>query len=114
MNIIEKRKSQLKILGMVGLAISSIALIAGILLTALSNSNTLMIVFGILLIVAGVIGAIASVVFVWMASAVKATKGSIAEENLGIGTVNMIKCKNCGVEVEEGQEICKKCEENLK
>ena len=113
MNIIEKRKGQLKTLGIILLAIAAAALIGGILMCALS-ANAILIVIGVVLILLAVAGAVVGVIFTWVSSAVKATQGSIAEDNLGIGTVNMHKCENCGVAVEEGVKICKKCEENLK
>ena len=114
MNIIEKRKNQLKWLGLGLIILSVLMLVGGIVLTALSHGNVLMIVFGVLLIVLSLIGAGFGIAFAWIASALKATAGSLAEGNLGIGTANMHKCTNCGAEVAVGQTICAKCEENLK
>ena len=74
----------------------------------------LLLVFGILVGIIGAAGVVLGVVVTFTSSAVKATNGSVAEENLGIGTANMHKCKNCGVQLEEEKEICAKCEENLK
>ena len=118
MNIIERRKSQFKFISAIILAIGVILAVTGIVLTVTSgigkNLSALKLVFGIIFIILGVAGIGFGVAFSWIASSVKATKGSIAEDNLGKGTVNMHKCQNCGAEVEEGVTICSKCEENLK
>lgn len=112
MNIIEKRKSQLNFIGILTIAISVILAVVGIIL--ICNSGVLKLVFGIILMVIGFIGIGLGIFFSIMASSIKAIKGSIAEDNLGKGTVNMNKCQNCGAEVEIGKTICDKCEENLK
>lgn len=114
MNIIEKRKGQLKGLGIGLLVISALALIAGVIMLCLNEGKAGMIIFGVILAVLGLVGCVAGVVLIWISNAVVATHGSIAEGNLGKGTVNMHKCENCGAEVEEGVKICAKCEENLK
>ena len=118
MNIIEKRKSQLKFIGAIVLAISVILAVVGVVLLLTcgigSDLSVTKLVFGIILIVVGIDGIALGVSLTWVASAVKATKGSIAEDNLGHGTANMHKCENCGAEVEQGKTICAKCEENLK
>ena len=117
-NIIEKRKEQLQFIGAIVLAIGVILAVTGIILFVTcgfgKDVNILKLIFGIILLVLGIAGVACGVVFTWTGKAVVATKGSIAEDNLGKGTVNMHKCENCGVEVEEGVKICKKCEENLK
>ena len=64
--------------------------------------------------VIGVVGLGFGVNFTWVASALVATKGSVAEDNLGKGTVNMNKCSNCGAEIKKGEDLCDKCKENLK
>ena len=118
MNTIEKRKNQLAFIGAIILAIGTILAVAGIILLvtckADGNLSILKLVFGIILAILGLIGFGIGLTFTWTARAVQATKGSIAEENLSKGTVNMHKCENCGAEVEEGKKICAKCEENLK
>ena len=117
-NIIEKRKGQLRNLGIILLALSVILTVVGVvlLLTCTTNADlkVVKIVLGIFFLIIGLIGLSIGVVFTWVSSSVKATNGSIAEDNLGKGTVNMHKCENCGAEVEEGVKICAKCEENLK
>ena len=118
MNIIEKRKSQLKFLGITILVMGIILSVAGIVLICNSgigkNLDILKLVFGILLTLMGFGGLGIGIFFIIMSRSVQATRGSMAEDNLGKGTVNMNKCENCGAEVELGQKICAKCEENLK
>ena len=117
-NIIEKRKGQLQFVGTIVLALGVIFAVTGVVLVLTSgigeDLSVIKLVFGIILLVLGVLGIGCGVVFTWTSKAVQATKGSIAEENLGKGTVNMHKCENCGAEVDEGVKICAKCEENLK
>ncbi len=118
MNIIEKRKGQLRFIGIIILILGITLAVTGVVLLLNSdigaNLNVLKLVLGIVLIVLGVAGLAFGVFFTWMAGAIKATHGSIAEDNLAIGTVNMNKCENCGASVETGKKICAKCEENLK
>lgn len=113
MNIIEKRKGQLKGLGLITLILGALMLVGGVLMLCL-GSGAGMIIGGILLAVLGLVAVVGGIVFTWVSNAVVATHGSIAEGNLGKGTVNMHKCENCGAEVDEGVKICAKCEENLK
>lgn len=113
MNIIEKRKGQLKGIGLGALILGALMLVGGVLMLCL-GSGAGMIIGGILLAVLGLVGVVGGIFLAWMSNAVVATHGSIAEGNLGKGTVNMHKCENCGAEVDEGVKICTKCEENLK
>ena len=117
-NIIEKRKSQFQFIGAIILALGVILSVTGVVLLLTcgigKDLSVIKLVFGIILLVVGILGLALGVSFSWIANSVKATKGSIAEDNLGKGTVNMHKCENCGAEVEAGKTICEKCEENLK
>jgi len=117
MNINEKRKSQLRLVSTAIIAIAVIFAVTGIILTVASTNeglNILKLVFGIIFIILGVAGLVTGIAMSIVTSAVKATNGSIAEDIVGKGTVNMHKCENCGAQVEEGKKICAKCEENLK
>lgn len=118
MNIIERRKGQLRFIGIIILILGIVLAVTGVVLLLNSdigaNLNVLKLVLGIVFIVLGVAGLALGVFFTWMSGSVKATNGSIAEDNLGKGTVNINKCENCGAEVEPGVKICAKCEENLK
>lgn len=117
MNIMEKRKEQLKLVNIVIIAISVILTVVGIILLVKGigkDLSILKLVFGIILLVLGLCGLGIGIYMSIVTSAVKATEGSIAESNSAKGTVNIHKCKNCGAEVEAGVEICSTCEENLK
>ncbi|MBO5954856.1 MAG: zinc ribbon domain-containing protein [Clostridia bacterium] len=118
MNIIEKRTSQFKFISAIILALGVILSVVGIILLVNSgigkDLSVIKLVFGIILIVLGLAGVGFGIAFSWIGASLKATKGSIAEDNAAKGTVNMNKCENCGAEVEPGVKICAKCEENLK
>ena len=118
MNLIEKRKGQLKFISILILLFGVVLATSGVVLLLNSGIGSdldiMKLVFGIVLVVFGITGLAMGVFFTIMANSIKATQGSIAENNLGKGTVNMLKCENCGTEVEAGQTICAKCEENLK
>ena len=117
-NIIEKRKGQLQFVGAIVLALGVILAVTGVVLLLTcgigKDLSVIKLVFGIILLLIGIAGLACGVVFSWVGKSVVATQGSIAEDNLGKGTVNMNKCENCGAEVEAGVKICAKCEENLK
>ena len=117
-NIIEKRKGQLRFIGAIILALGVILAVTGVVLILTSgigkDLSVAKLVVGIILLVIGVAGLALGVSLSWIASSVKATQGSISEEILGKGTVNMHKCENCGAEVEAGTKLCAQCEENLK
>ena len=118
MNMIEKRKSQLKYFGALILALGVILAVVGIILIVTSgigkDLSVAKLIVGIILAILGILGLVFGISFSWISSSLIATKGSVAEENLAKGTVNMNKCKNCGAQVEAGVEICAECEENLK
>ena len=108
MNKIEKGKRGLSVFGIVLIVL---AVTFGVL-------GVLGVVFGALkinvpLIVGGVVGLILSafciiygITFVWTSSALVATKGSIAEENLGMGTINQEKCQKCGMPLDPETREC--------
>ena len=118
MNIIEKRKKQLKLFAGIVLFLATACAIVGLALLITckpaSGLSVAKLVVGIILMVLALFGFGFGIFFMCMANSVQATKGSIAEENLGHGTVNMHKCSNCGAEVKKGEDICAKCKENLK
>lgn len=121
MNKIEKQKGVLVGLGVAALILSAILLVGGIL----------MLLFGIPMIIVGdqltkgiiltVLGGLCLLMFLptvafgiydtWIGSALKATRGSLKEDNLAkVGTINMIKCSRCGEELKEGETVCSNCE----
>lgn len=118
MNRIEKGKSQLSSLGILCLALGVILSVIGVVLALtckISGSlNIVKLVVGIVILLLGIVGLGFGVSFTWVSKSLIATKGSVAEDNLGVGTVNMHKCTNCGAEVKKGQDLCDKCKENLK
>ena len=75
-----------------------------------------LIALGIVLIIVGSIlaliflsGIVYGFVLFFTGKSLVALSGSIAEENLSKGTVNMVKCPNCGVEVSVKDKFCPKC-----
>lgn len=107
MNKNEKQKTILIVAAIIIILLGVAALIGGIVMMV-SNANQLaktdeklalniiMIILGALLGIFGLFGL--SFGFYWaiVGGAVKATNGSIAETNLGVGTVNGNKCPKCG------------------
>jgi len=78
------------------------------------------IAWAIILIVIGAIfaltflsGVIYGFILYFTGKSLVALNGSIAEENLAMGTVNMIKCTNCGNAVEADEKFCSKCGKSL-
>ncbi len=108
MNRIEKGKKGLSTFGIILIVLAVLTFALGVL----------GIVFGALnlkigLIIAGVLGVLLcgffivyGVIFVWTSRALVATNGSIAEDNLGIGTVNQEKCQKCGMPLDPETKQC--------
>ena len=118
--IVKDKKSLILMSGLITL-ISLALLIASIafIVVGVKMLNKSM-VLGIILIVACsilalifLIGIICGLVMNITGKAVVAYNGSIAEDNLAIGTVNMIKCKTCGAEVNKNDKFCKTCGKSL-
>lgn len=119
MNKIEKNKKTLVGLSIGITVIGVIALIVGIILAVFGGKglggtgskvgSIIELIFGIILILGGIVGAIVGVIFAWTGSSLKATQGSIAEENLAKGTVNMKKCVICGSEISGDEQFCSQC-----
>lgn len=121
-NSVEKKKGAL--VG-VSIAIIVIAVLLSVLGVALLVASIKMVVsgklIGILFIVlsgilsiAGLAGVGVGVYYVWLGGRTVATKGSIKEGNIAMnGTVNMVKCSNCGTAVNEGDEFCPNCGASL-
>ena len=114
MNKIENGKTTLNGFGIALLAIAILALASGITVMVISTSNALnvgMLVLGILLLVSSLLGIGLGVALTWIGFSIKATNGSILEENLALGTINMHKCENCGEEISEEETLCERCKE---
>ena len=120
MNKIEKQKGQLKAISIIIMVISVIIMGVGILMIV-SGSTTnsglgmkfTLILFGILFALIGLAGIAFGLVFLITGKSLTATRGSVAEDNLGKGTINMTKCSNCGSEIVPGNNFCGKCGNNL-
>jgi len=105
-NRIEKQRGALRGLGIAALVFGFAGLGGGVVMTIFGAINlgaknwlagALLLVFGILLAIASVVALIWGIYTTWLGFSVKATKGSIAEDNLSKGTVNGKKCPKCGV-----------------
>ncbi|MGN1227482.1 MAG: hypothetical protein ACI4TX_02440 [Christensenellales bacterium] len=112
MNKIEKGKTALITIGILSLVFSIAFLVLGIVMVVGSfggeNVDVLKLVFGIIFILLFFPLVIIGIYFTWTGAVLKATKGSIAEDNLGKGTVNKALCKNCGAEL-SGEKFCPNC-----
>ena len=117
MNKIAKNKKTL--IGVsIAIALVSLLLMGGSIALIVYGANIVAqkIVLGIILIIAGALmtilflGGIAfGLIFFFTGKSLVAVNGSIAEENLGKGTVNMAKCANCGEPVDPNDQFCGKC-----
>ena len=112
MNKIEKGKTALIVLGIISLVCSLVFLVLGIVMVSTCSAedsvNIVKLVFGIIFIVLFIPLVIFGIYFTWIGGALRATKGSIAEDNLGKGTVNKALCNNCGSEL-HGEKCCPNC-----
>jgi len=123
MNRIELGKKQLIWLSIIIMVVGAGIIVGGIFLV-ISGANgidaleavasiVLKILGGAFLICGGLIILSIGIVMVWTGGVLKATKGSIAEDNLGKGTVNMLKCPKCGCEIKAGETFCGSCGDAL-
>lgn len=112
MNKIEKNKLALQILSIIFLVSSILILILGIsmLVGSLAGEGVKVVpmVFGIIFILFSVPIFILGFYGIFVGISLKATKGSVAQENLGKGTVNATLCQKCGTKL-NGEEFCPKC-----
>ncbi len=126
-NAIEKQKNGLIGLGIAVLVFGMIAIAGGIVLTIFgstelgnkgvsSASGWIMLVLGIILIILSLVALICGIRVIWIASALKATRGSIAEGNIPkeCGTPNGIKCPKCGATNTPDVTECQVCHSPLK
>lgn len=121
-NSIEKQKRALIGLSIGALILGVVIIIVGIVLI-ISGAGVVMndhlegglkLGFGIFAVIISLFLLVFGFYSLCIGSALKATKGSIKQDNIPMsGTVNMVKCKNCGFEVEPGQAFCPKCGKSL-
>lgn len=121
-NKIEKQKGLLLGLSISGEIIGLALLVTSIILIVLGAKNVssehlkggLELGFGILFVLVAGFFIVFATYTLFIGGALKATKGSIKEDNIPLnGTVNMIKCKNCGAEVMAGDDFCGVCGASL-
>lgn len=124
MNSIQKKKGALIGLAIAVLVIGLGAFVGGVLLVvfgALDLVNQawigggLKLGFGLLLTILGVIGVGWGIRYIWVGSALKATKGAIAEENLAKDAPgkNIKKCPHCGCTNSAENTVCSNCQKPL-
>lgn len=122
MNKIEKNKNWLIALSVGIIVLGVLMLGGGIVLTVFGGKgiasganagNIIELVFGILLIICSIPLSLFGIMFSWTGGYLKATHGSIAEDNLGKGTVNMNKCSNCGSPISGDETFCGNCGKSL-
>lgn len=116
-NKIEKQKGVVVGFGIVCLVFSVAAFVFGVVLLAtMAGKETaaliLHIVFGILLILGGLFLVVLGIRIVWIGGSLKATHGSISQENLGKGDeTNTLKkvCPKCGCTNTVDATECSNC-----
>lgn len=121
MNKIQKQKGALLTMGIVSLVLAVLAIVGGVALifngaktVSRDGSNVgsiLMVVFGAIFCILFVVLFVFGIYGVFVASAEKATQGSIKEGNIAKdgGTVNMRKCDKCGTELKDDDTVCPNC-----
>ena len=121
MNKLVRGKTSLLIVS-ISMIVLSLLCVAGSIGLIIWGAKTVSdsIVLGIVLIIVGAVlslmffsGIIYGFVLFFTGKSLVALSGSMKEENLGKGTVNMIKCPNCGVEVGVKDKFCPKCGKDL-
>lgn len=114
MNKIERGKRQLSGFG-IALIILSISFflmgIAGIIAGAVLKSGYLvLIVLGVLFVVLSLACVVYGIIFVWLKTALVATKGNLKEDNsIATKTLGVKKCSKCGREIKNESNVCENC-----
>lgn len=114
MNKIERGKRQLSGFGiaLIVLAISFFVMgLAGIIVGAvLKHGYLVLIILGILFIILSLACVVYGIIFVWLKSALVATKGNLKEDNsIATKTLGVKKCSKCGTEIKGENNICENC-----
>ncbi len=123
MNIIQKGKRQLIALSVI-ILILAVGFFAGGVVLIVSGAMdiaaslevfkiVMKFVFGVILIMIGLIGIVLGIIMVWTGGSIKAKFGNIAEINQFNGTVNMKKCPKCGAAIAENDDFCGVCGNHL-
>ena len=114
MNKIERGKRQLSGFGiaLIVLAISFFVMgLGGIIVGAgLKHGYLVLIVLGILFIILSLACVVYGIIFVWLKSALVATKGNLKEDNsIATKTLGVKKCNKCGRELKKEDTVCENC-----
>ena len=122
-NKIQKQKALLITIAVLSILLGIALIVGGIVLIVGSLTNgsaqeelvrtILYTVGGLAMIIIGGFISIFGIRWLWVGSAVKATKGSIAETNLSKGTVNGKVCPKCGCTNTPDSTKCTSCGEEL-
>ena len=124
MNSIQKKKGALIGLAIAALVFGILLLAGGVLLIVfgakkLGDSNyvagVIMLVFGVILALGGPIAMAWGIRYIWVGASLKATKGSIANENLAKTNQSdsVVKCPKCGCTNSKENTNCSNCGEPL-
>lgn len=114
MNKIERGKRQLSGFG-IALIILSISFflmgVAGIIAGAvLKHGYLVLIILGVLFVVLSLACIVYGIIFVWLKSALVATKGNLKEDNsIATKTLGVKKCNKCGREIKNESNVCENC-----
>ena len=116
MNKIERQKSQLIAISTIIIIVSAIVMLVGIAMVVLGaigessiGHKVRMVLFGSVFTLIGMAGIAFGIVYLVTGRSLSATKGSIADGNLGHGTVNMTKCAKCGNKINPEDKFCGHC-----
>lgn len=124
MNSIQKKKGALIGIAIAALVLGLAALAGGVALSIFGGKDLanevwvaggIKLGFGILLGLIGVAGVAWGIRYIWVGSAIKATKGPIAEENLAKDAPgkNVKKCPHCGCTNSAENTVCSNCQKPL-
>ena len=123
-NILKKGKTALLAISILLMVVSIALCVVGIILAvrgfgmigvdgANLTSMILLIVFGLLMAVMGIVGFCASFIMIWTGSVMKTNLGNTKDYTIPKGTLNMQKCPNCGTEIKPDDKICGNCGHSL-
>ena len=100
--------SLLCVAGSVGLIIWGSKIVSETLILGI-----ILIIVGSLLVLMFLSGIIYGFILYFTGKSLVALNGSVKEDDLCKGTVNMVKCPNCGVEIDKNDKYCGKCGKSL-
>lgn len=111
LNKIQKGKRALITIGVILIVFSVLASIGAVVCTINAIDRWWMMAIAAVLYLLGILGLIVGITFVWTACAMKATTGNLKEGNIPLeaGTINAIKCPNCGSDIQPQDKFCPKC-----